>query len=53
MANVQRLEVQHRRIGKQISKYEEKEYAYSGMEHDQLFEASYNHEGGRNVDCAI
>jgi hypothetical protein len=53
MAIVQRLEAQHRRIGNQISKYlsemlerfpnMEEEYLYPGMEHDQLFEATYSH----------
>jgi nucleoside phosphorylase len=57
MANVQRLEAQHRRTGNQISKYlskmlerfpnMEEEYLYPGMEHDQLFEATYNHKGGK------
>jgi ankyrin repeat protein/nucleoside phosphorylase len=58
MASVQRLEAQHKRTGSQISKYlsemlekfpnmEEEEYVYPGMEHDQLFEATYNHKGGR------
>jgi nucleoside phosphorylase len=55
MANVQRLEAQHRRIGNQISKYlsemlerfpnMEEEYLHPGMEHDQLFEATYSHKG--------
>jgi nucleoside phosphorylase len=58
MASVQRLESQHRRVGNQISKYlsemlqkfpkmEEEQYVYQGMEHDQLFEASYIHETGK------
>jgi len=58
MASVQRLEAQHKRTGSQISKYlsemlkqypnmEEEEYVYPGIEHDQLFEATYNHKGGR------
>jgi nucleoside phosphorylase len=57
MANVQRLEARHRREGNQISKYlsemlekfpnMEEEYLYPGIEHDQLFEATYNHEGGK------
>jgi nucleoside phosphorylase len=57
MTNVQRLEAQHRRIGNQISKYMsemlekfpnmEEEYIYPGMEHDQLFEATYNHKSGK------
>jgi nucleoside phosphorylase/roadblock/LC7 domain-containing protein len=58
MANVSKLEAQHRRIGNQISKYllemlerfpyMEEEYSYPGMEQDQLFEASYNHEGEKS-----
>jgi nucleoside phosphorylase len=58
MANVHKLEAQHRRIGNQISKYlsemlvkfpnMKEEYVYPGMEQDQLFEASYNHKGGKN-----
>jgi nucleoside phosphorylase len=57
MANVNRLEAQHRRIGNQISKYlsemlekfpnMEDEYIYPGMEQDQLFEATYNHKAGK------
>jgi nucleoside phosphorylase len=56
MANLQRLEAQHRRIGNPISKYlsemlkrfpnMEEEYVYPGMENDQLFEASYIHNSG-------
>jgi nucleoside phosphorylase len=55
MANVQRLEAQHRRIGNQISIYlsemlekfpnMKEEYIHPGMEHDLLFEATYNHNG--------
>ena len=58
MANVQRLEAQHRRIGNQIPKYlsemlerfpnMEEEYLCPGMEHDHLFEATYNHKGGKS-----
>jgi nucleoside phosphorylase len=58
MANLQRLEAQHRRVGNQISKYlsemlkrfpnMEEEYVYPGMENDQLFEASYNHTSGKS-----
>ena len=57
MANLQRLEAQHRRIGNQISKYlsemrkrfpnMEDEYVYPGMENDQLFEARYIHNSGK------
>jgi nucleoside phosphorylase len=57
LANVQRLESQHRRIGNQIPKYlsemlerfpiMEEEYVYRGIEHDQLFEATYNHISGK------
>jgi hypothetical protein len=57
LANVQRLEAQHGRMDNQISKNlsemldkfpnMEDEYVYLGMEHDQLFEAAYNHKGGK------
>jgi nucleoside phosphorylase len=57
IANVQRLEAQHRMIGNQIPKYlsemlerfpnMEEEYLCPGMEHDHLFEATYNHKGGK------
>jgi nucleoside phosphorylase len=57
MANVQKLEAKHRREGNQISKYlsemlekflyMEEEYVYPGMKYDQLFEATYNHKGGK------
>lgn len=57
MANVNRLEAQHRRIGNRISEYlsemfkmfpnMEEEYVHPGMERDRLFEASYNHKTGR------
>jgi len=57
MANMQRLEAQHRRIDNQIPKYlsemlksfphMEEEYVCPGIEHDQLFEATYNHRGGK------
>jgi hypothetical protein len=63
LANVQRLEAQHKRIGNQISKYLSKmlegfpimkeEYIHQGIEHDQLFEATYNHISGKPVDYAI
>jgi nucleoside phosphorylase len=53
MANVHKLEAQHRRVGNKISEYlsemlerfpnMEEEYVYLGIEHDQLFEASYHH----------
>jgi nucleoside phosphorylase len=58
LANVSKLESQHRRIGIQISKYlsemlerfpnMKKEYGHPGTEQDQLFEASYNHEGEKS-----
>jgi len=58
MANVQRLVAQHRRIGNQIPHYLsemleifpniKEEYICLGIEHDQLFEATYNHEGRKN-----
>jgi nucleoside phosphorylase len=57
MANVQKLEARHRRIGNQISKYLSdmlerfpnmaEEYVCPGIENDQLFEATYSHKGGR------
>jgi hypothetical protein len=53
ITNVQRLEVQHKRISNQISKYlfemlerflnMKEEYLCPGIEHDHLFEATYNH----------
>jgi len=56
-ANVQKLEAKHRREGNQISRYllemlekfpnMEEEYVYPGIKHDQLFQATYNHEGGK------
>jgi nucleoside phosphorylase len=57
LANMQKLEAKHRRKGNQISKYlsemleknpyMEEEYVYPGMEHDQLFEATYHHKDGK------
>jgi nucleoside phosphorylase len=57
IANAQKLEARHRRKGNQISKYlskmlernryTEEEYVYPGIEYDQLFEATYSHEGGK------
>jgi nucleoside phosphorylase len=58
-ANVQKLQARHRRIGNQISIYlsemlerypamKEEQYFYQGMEHDLLFEAKYDHQGGGN-----
>jgi nucleoside phosphorylase len=57
MANVHRLEAQHRRIGNRIPEFlsemlkkfpnMEEQYLYPGREDDQLFEATYNHEGGK------
>jgi nucleoside phosphorylase len=56
-ANVQKLEAKHRRKGNQTSKYlsemlekfpnMEEEYIYPGVECDRLFEATYDHEGGK------
>jgi nucleoside phosphorylase len=56
IANVQRLEAQHRSLGNQICKYlsemlerfpnMKEEYLYPGIEHDQLFETTYSHKGG-------
>jgi nucleoside phosphorylase len=63
MANVQRLQAQQIRSGSQIprrlvamlEKYpnmRKKQYVYQGEEHDQLFEATYAHEGGTTCrDC--
>jgi nucleoside phosphorylase len=55
-ANVESLKAEHELIGNQISKYltemfkrfpnMEEKYGYPGMEHDQLFEATYNHKDG-------
>jgi hypothetical protein len=56
-ANVERLKAEHKLNGSQISKYlsemlkefpnmEEEGYVYLGIEHDQLFEATYDHKGG-------
>ena len=64
MANVQRLQAQQIRSGSQIPRHlaamlekypnmRKKQYVYQGEEHDQLFEATYAHEGGttcRNCD---
>jgi nucleoside phosphorylase len=64
MANVQRLQAQQIRSGSQIPRHlammlekypnmRKKQYVYQGEEHDQLFEATYDHEGGttcRNCD---
>jgi nucleoside phosphorylase len=58
LANVQKLEGKHRQKGNQISKYlpemlekspyMEEEYVYPGMEHDQLFEATYHYKDGKS-----
>jgi hypothetical protein len=55
IANVQRPEAQHRRVGNRISKYLsemlqrfpniEDKYVCLGVEHNQLFKATYNHKG--------
>lgn len=61
MANVEKLRAQHRMIGNKITEYlaemlnkypamEEQKYFYQGAERDVLFEATYNHEGGRSCD---
>ncbi len=57
MANVQKLEAKHRREGNEISKYliqmlerfpnMKEEYVYLGIEHDLLFEATYDHISGK------
>ena len=56
-ANVESLKAEHELTGNQISKYltemfkrfpnMEEEYVCPGMEHDQPFEATYNHGGGK------
>ncbi|KAF3277773.1 hypothetical protein TWF970_005026 [Orbilia oligospora] len=58
-ANVQKLQARHRREGNKLSTHladmlarypnmkEEGEYFYQGSEHDRLFEATYNHQGGK------
>jgi nucleoside phosphorylase len=56
MAHVEKLEAKYRRTGNQISGYlsemlkkfpkMKEEYDYQGMDHDLLFEATYNHKGG-------
>jgi nucleoside phosphorylase len=56
LANMTRLEAQHIRNGSQIPEYlskmlrrfpnMEEKYAYPGIAYDQLFEVTYNHEGG-------
>jgi nucleoside phosphorylase len=58
-ANAQKLQAQHRRMGNQTLKYlseilekypaMKEEYFYQGAEHDLLFEATYDHQGGN--DC--
>ncbi|KAK6527688.1 hypothetical protein TWF694_004669 [Orbilia ellipsospora] len=57
MANVHKLEAEHRVMGSQIMTYlsemlnkypmMEDEYSFPGADQDQLFEADYNHEGGK------
>ncbi|EGX50181.1 hypothetical protein AOL_s00076g256 [Orbilia oligospora ATCC 24927] len=58
-ANVEKLQARHRREGNKLSTHladmlvryphmkEEGEYFYQGSEHDRLFEATYNHQGGK------
>jgi nucleoside phosphorylase len=56
MSSVQRLEAQHRLHGNRILEFlsgmlvkfprMSKEYIHPGIEHDQLFEATYSHKGG-------
>jgi nucleoside phosphorylase len=56
-ATVESLKAEHELFGNQISKYltemferfpnMEGKYSYPGMEHDQLFEATYNHKVGK------
>lgn len=62
MATVQSLEAHHRVHGNRIIEYleemlknnprmgEEDEYVYRGIEHDQLFDADYNHPGGETCE---
>jgi nucleoside phosphorylase len=64
MANIQRLQAQQIRTGSQILKHiaamlekypnmRKNQYVYPDVEHDQLFETTYAHEGGttcRNCD---
>ena len=60
MANVHKLEAEHKILGNKIIKYlsetfnkvpaMEDEYSCPGVDQDQLFEASYNHKGGKT--CA-
>jgi nucleoside phosphorylase len=64
IANVERLQAQQIRNGSQIPRHlatmlekypnmRKKQYEYQGEKHDQLFEATYDHEGGttcRNCD---
>jgi nucleoside phosphorylase len=55
--DMHKLEAQHIRIGNQISKYLSEmwerypnmkgKYAFPGIDHDQLFEATYNHNVGK------
>ncbi|KAF3914645.1 hypothetical protein AA313_de0203084 [Arthrobotrys entomopaga] len=57
MANVHKLEAEHKMVGSQIPTYlsamlnkypmMEDEYEFPGADQDQLFEADYNHEGGK------
>jgi nucleoside phosphorylase len=57
LSYAQRLEAQHMRRSNQISNYLSKmldsypymkeDYVYPGMEHDQLFEATYHHRDGK------
>jgi nucleoside phosphorylase len=56
-ANVESLKADHKLTSNQISKYltemfkrfpnMEEEYSCPGVEHDQLFKATYNHKGGK------
>jgi nucleoside phosphorylase len=59
MATVQKLQARQKREGNKISQYlwemlerfpnmEEERYIYPGVEHDQLFVASYIHEAGKS-----
>jgi len=60
-ATAQKLQAQHRKMGNQtliylleiLEKYPamKEEYSYQGAEHDLLFEATYDHQGGNDCRC--
>ena len=59
IANIQKLDAKHSRKSNEISKYlvemlerfpsMKEEYDYPGIEHNQLFEVTYNHNGGNTL----